>query len=176
MAWIGGAVLSALVCLTCLSILGRLVNSALQTGTIPGSDWLLETGIGPILGDFELVEAGIAFAVFAFLPICQLTGSHAVVDVVTTHLPKRVQSILSAIWEVVFAAVLCLITAQLYGGFLSKMRSGQITFLLEMPVWWAYGLSLGGAVIAAGIAVYVACLRIAAATRGESPIDGATDS
>ena len=85
MAIIGGLMLSFLVVLTCISVLGRGGNtfghSEFLTGLAPGfAERLIATGIGPVFGDFELVEAGIAFAIFAFLPICQLHGGHATVD------------------------------------------------------------------------------------------------
>jgi hypothetical protein len=47
------------------------------------------TTFGPVKGDFEVVEAGIAFSIFAFLPICQLHGGHATVDIFTNLMPKR---------------------------------------------------------------------------------------
>jgi len=56
MAILGGLVLSALILVICVSIVGRTI------------------GIGPINGDYELVEAGIAFSIFAFLPLTQITA------------------------------------------------------------------------------------------------------
>ncbi|MEZ5448706.1 MAG: TRAP transporter small permease subunit [Thiolinea sp.] len=99
MAIIGGLALTALILLTCVSILGRsgntLAHSDWLSSSFPGlTQWLIEHGVGPVNGDFELVEAGIAFAIFAFLPICQLRGGHATVDIFTTHLPKRANQFL----------------------------------------------------------------------------------
>ena len=39
-------------------------------------------------------------------------------------------------------------------------RGGQTTFLLQFPVWWAYGFSLIGAASAAIVGVYVAFARV----------------
>lgn len=161
----GGAVLSALILLTCVSILGRSLNSILHADLIqtalPGlAQTLLDLGIGPINGDFELVEAGMAFAIFAFLPICQLNGAHAAVDIFTQTLSHRVQRTLRVVIELVFAVVMILIAWQLYQGTLSKLASGQTTFLLEFPLWWSYALSLTAAIATAVVASYLALMRL----------------
>lgn len=150
-ALLGGLVLSGLIVMTCLSVTGRTLNFL---------------GLGPINGDFELVEAGMAFVIFAFLPLCQLRNAHASVDIFSARLPARVQLLLRGIIEVVFAAVLVMIAWQLADGMFSKLRSGQTTFLLQFPVWWAYAFSLSGAVVAAMIGVYVAALRLGEAVTG----------
>jgi len=173
MAYLGGAMLSALVILTCLSILGRSLNGMLHSDffqtTLPGfAEWALALGIGPINGDFELIEAGIAFSIFAFLPLCQITGGHATVDVFTSQMSDRTNRILRMITELVFAAVLVLIAVQLFSGLQSKLRSGQTTLLIEFPVWWAYALSLAGAVMAALVASYLAAMRIAEGLTGRA--------
>ena len=171
-ALLGGIVLSALIVLTCLSVLGRSINSILHSdmiiSTAPGlAGALLDWGIGPINGDFELVEAGMAFAIFAFLPLCQLNGAHASVDVFTSTLPAAVNRTLRGVIEVVFAAVMILIAWQLAEGTFSKLRTGQTTFLLQFPVWWGYALSLVAAVVAAVVSVYVAALRVAEMVTGQ---------
>ncbi len=170
-AQLGGLVLSALILLTCLSIAGRLLNGLLHSDwfstTLPSiSESLLAVGIGPINGDFELVEAGMAFAIFAFLPLCQLRGAHAAVDIFTSRLPPRSDRLLSAVIDTLFAAVLLLIAWQLFEGTLSKRNSGQTTFILGFPLWWAYALSLTGAVVAAALSVFVAATRIAECVTG----------
>lgn len=164
-ALLGGTVLSLLVVQTCLSIVGRSINSILHgdfmQSTMPGvADVLLATGVGPINGDFELVQTGMAFVIFAFIPICQLSGAHASVDIFTQKLPTRINHVLRMVTEVVFAIILVVIAFQLFQGTLSKMNSGQITLLLEFPLWWAYAFALTGAVATAVIGVYVAAMRI----------------
>ena len=172
-ALLGGLALGALVVLTCLSIVGRSLNSLLHGDVArtlaPGlADALLATGLGPIDGDFELVEAGMAFAIFAFLPLCQLDGAHASVDVFTSRLSPRIERVLRAAIETVFAAVLILIAVQLFAGMQSKRGSGQTTFLLQFPLWWAYAASLAGAVVAASVSVYVALARLIEAVAGRA--------
>ena len=165
MAVLGGLVLTLLVLLVCTSVLGRSVGTLLhgtfmQSNFADFSNWALGVGIGAINGDFELVEAGIAFAIFAFLPLCQLSGSHATVDVFTSKFSRRTNQVLQMISECLFALVLGLIAWRLFAGMEAKQRYGETTFLLQFPIWWAYAASFSGAVIAAFISFYMAIIRI----------------
>jgi len=173
MAILGGFVLSALVAIVVLSIIGRELNALLhndffQTNMKGFADWLLGTQLpglwgpiklGPVNGDYELVEAGIAFAIFSFLPLAQLTGAHATVDIFTSWLPERGDRVLTAVIDIVFAVVLVIIALQHWQGTVDKFNRGQTTFLLQFPLWWAYAASLVGAIIAAIVAVYLALVR-----------------
>ena len=132
----------------------------MQSNFADFSNWALAVGIGAINGDFELVEAGIAFAIFAFLPLCQLSGSHATVDVFTSKFSRRTNQALQMISECLFALVLGLIAWRLFAGMEAKQRYGETTFLLQFPIWWAYAASFSGAVIAAFISFYMAIIRI----------------
>ncbi|MEM9343824.1 MAG: TRAP transporter small permease [Pseudomonadota bacterium] len=148
MAVLGGTVLSLLILMTCVSIVGR------------------EIGLGPIPGDFEMVEAGVAFAIFAFIPLCQITSGHATVDIFANRFPPGLSRIMRAVTELVFALVLILIAWRLGSGTLSKLNVGETSFILQFPVWWAFGASFAGSVIAAFVGVYMAGVRIAEAAQG----------
>lgn len=160
MAVLGGVVLTALILITCISVAGRSLTGV---------------GLGPITGDVELTEAGMAFAIFAFLPYCHMMGGHASVDVFTARLPSAMNRWLAALWASLFAAVLILIAVQLYSGTLSKVRSGQTSFLIEFPIWWAYAASLLGAALAAVVATYLAAVRLAEALAGRDIIPQSED-
>ena len=162
MAIVGGLILTALVILTGVSVLGRGLNTLGHSGLLPEAiaNTLIATGVGPVNGDFELVEAGVAFAIFAFLPICQLYGSHATVDVFTNAFSKKINRVIAAFWEVILAAVIVLITMRLFVGMQSKMSYGETTFLLQFPVWWAYAASFGAAVTASLVGLYCAFGRV----------------
>ena len=179
MALLGGVVLVALVLLTCVSVLGRGGN------TLGHADWLealapaigkaiIGTGVGPVLGDFEIVEAGIAFAVFAFLPWCQLRQGHATVDIFTAMMPGAINRLLVTLWDVLFALMLILIAWRLFEGMMSKVQNGQTTFLLQFPIWWAYAASFAASVVAALTGVYVAALRLIGIVTGRHilPVTG----
>lgn len=163
MAILGGMVLVLLILLTCLSIIGRLLNGILHGGFMQGiapdlSNWLINY-IGPINGDFELVEAGVAFAIFAFIPLCQITSGHASVDVVANSFPRKVNRFLRMVVALLFAIVLGLITERLAAGMIGKYHNGETSFLLEFPTWWAYAASLFASCMAAVVAFYVAIVR-----------------
>lgn len=180
-ALLGGVTLTFLILLICASVLGRSLNDILYSDVLqtvaPGlSNWFLGLGIGPINGDFEIVEAGIAFAIFAFIPICQLRGAHASVDIFTATLSPRINRLLRLVIDVVFAAVLILLAYYLLLGGLSKQQSGQTTLLLEFPVWWSYAAGIVALWVAAFVGIYVAYVRAIEWATGRSgllPEDGA---
>jgi len=177
MAMIGGTVLTLLVAVTCVSVAGRVLNTflhgAFAQSVMPGvADWLIEIGVGPLLGDFELVEAGVAFAIFAFLPLCQITGGHATVDVFTSKMPRGVNRAIQLVVDWVFAAVLVLIAWQLYQGLLDKLQYNETTFMLQFPVWWSYAASLFAATIAAVVGIYVAAARLTEILTGRVILHG----
>ena len=170
-ALIGGAVLLALITMTTLSIIGRSINKFFHADFFDAqltglSQFVLGLGVGEINGNYELLEAGVAFAIFAFLPICQFYGTHASVDVFTAAFPKRLNNWIIAFWEVVLAAVILLVIWRLYGGLERYLRNGETTLFLQFPVWWAYAASFSAGVIACIVAVYCAGARIVEAARG----------
>lgn len=164
-AVLGGFVLVALIVLTTTSIIGRALNDALHSAVgdevLGGlAQRLLDLGIGEVSGSYELLEAGVAFAIFSFFPICQFYTSHATVDVFTQALPARVTRALMAFWEVVLAAVLVLISVQLFGGVQRYYGNGETTLFLQFPLWWAYSASFAASVVTCVVAVYCAVMRV----------------
>ena len=177
MAVLGGIVLTLLILLTCVSVAGRVLNGALHgafmQSVAPGlADGLIALGVGPVLGDFEVVEAGVAFTIFAFLPLCQITGGHASVDIFTSRLPDAINRVIGAVVEAVFAAVLILIALRLYAGMQDKMQYSETTFMLQFPIWWAYAASLVAAGLAAIVGVYVAAARLVELLSGRRVLPG----
>lgn len=178
MAIAGGFVLSLIVAIVVLSILGRELNALLHGGLFKDSGlaaWLLgielpglwgRIRLGPVNGDYELVEAGIAFAIFAFLPLAQITGAHATVDIFTSRLSDRAHRVLTTLIDIAFALVLVLIAVQLFHGTADKLSRHQTTFQLQFPLWWSYALSLAGAAMAAAVSVYLALARLAELVTG----------
>lgn len=176
MALIGGLVLTALILLVCLSVLGRSGNTIAHMDGVQAqipwlSDLLLSLGVGPVPGDFEIVEAGIAFSIFAFLPICQLRGGHATVDVFTSFLPKRSNGWLRAFWEIMLMLAIVLITWRLGVGLADKISTGETTLLLGFPKWWGYAASLLAAVTASFVAIYCSYARVIEAVSGTPLMD-----
>ena len=169
MAYLGGVVLIGLVVVTCISVLGRIGNTlghseGLEFVFAPLADLLKH--LGPVRGDFEIVETGVAFAIFAFFPWCQLVQGHATVDLATSVLPRGAQRFLVALWEILLAAVLCVLAWRLIVGALDKASNGETTFLLQFPVWWGFALCSVAAVVASLVAIYVAIARVREAMQG----------
>jgi hypothetical protein len=161
----GGLVLLALVVLSTLSIAGRGLNDLLHTDFaetyLAGvSAFLLDLGVGEVSGSYELLEAGIAFAIFSFFPICHIHSGHATVDIFTSRLSARATRWIMAFWEVALAATLVLVTVQLFGGVQRYYGNGETTLFLQFPLWWAYAASFSAAVIACIVGIYCAAARL----------------
>ena len=162
----GGLVLCAIIALTSVSIVGRSLNKMLHSDRAEAllgdiAQTLIDLGIGEVNGSYELLEAGIAFAIFSFFPVCQLYSSHATVDVFTDFLPPRVNRMIAAFWEVVLTAVLLLISWRLFEGMQRYLGNSETTLFLQFPVWWAYAASFGASLVTCIVGLYCAGLRIA---------------
>lgn len=157
LALCGGVILCAIAGMVVVSILGRQFDGL----------WVF----GPIRGDYELVEAGTAIAVFAFLPWCQINRGHVSVDLVARRLPVRLGAVLAFIAEALIAAVAFVIVWRLYLGFGEKFPYGgdavrgafglgprpffaETTYELEIASWIPYAASLVGAALFFVTALY----------------------
>lgn len=162
MAFLGGGVLCVLVVLVSVSVTGRELNGMAHSGWFGTfGERLLDWGLGPITGDYELVEAGTAFAVFAFLPLTQLSGSHATVDIFTSGLSKKANHVISTFWSAIMSVAIVLISWQLFEAMQDKVRYRETSYLIQFPVWWAYAASLGAAITASVVSVYCLAMRFA---------------
>ncbi|WP_037546296.1 TRAP transporter small permease [Stappia stellulata] len=135
----GGAVLVAITAMTVVSITGRELN------------WL---GFSPVPGDYELVEAGTAFAIFAFLPWCQMKRGHVTVDLFLARFGPRLNAAVDVISNILMTAVAVLIAWRLWLGMLDKKAYQETTFILQFPLWWAYAAAMTGAVFFALVCLY----------------------
>ena len=148
----GGVVLLLVVLMTVVSITGRS---------------LVFAGLAPVSGDFELVEIGVAFAVFSFMPWCHLRGGHATVDFVTKRLGGTTRYLADALADALMFAAASVIAWRLAIGMLDKKAFRETTFILELPLWWAYAASLAGAFAFVAVAAY--CLYLSL-NRRERPL------
>lgn len=169
----GGLILVALIVMTTLSIIGRTLNKMMHSdlaNSLLGSlaQKLIDLGVGEINGNYELLEAGVALAIFSFFPICQLSNGHATVDVFTSALPPRALRALRAFWEVILSVTIIFVTWRLYEGMQRYIGNGETTFFLQMPVWWSYAASFSAAVVACLVAVYCAVMRVNEAATGRT--------
>lgn len=105
---------------------------------------LIPFGLTSVRGQVELVQAGTAFAVCAFLPWAHLKRGHASVAIFTDMLGVRTNKIIDLVGDVVLFALAVLITWQHTLGMWDKQGFGETTFLLRLPLWWAYAACLIG--------------------------------
>ena len=162
LAVLGGLVLLMLVVSTTLSIVGRSLNTIGHSDAFESVAWLARIlqKFGPVNGDYELVEAGVAIAIFAFLPYCQVTRTHATVDIMTGFLGPRINAVLALVWEFLLSFIVILVTWRIAIATSEKLRYGETTFLLQMPVWWSYAICAVIAGIASLIGIYVVWQRL----------------
>lgn len=132
MTWFGGLVLALLALLSVASIAGRALSAF---------------GLGPVPGDFELVEAGTALAVFCFLPWCHLRRGHATVDLFWKSYPPAMQRALELLTDALMLVVWLLLVWRMGVAMLDYRDNGETSFILQMPVWWGYAASMVPALV-----------------------------
>lgn len=160
LAWLGGIVLTLLAALSVLSIAGRSLSFI---------------GLGPMPGDFELVEAGTAFAVFCFLPWGHLKGSHADVGMFWGLYPPLMRRFLVIGADALMLAIWLLLVWRMGVATLDYRANEEVSFILQMPVWWGYTASLVPAIF--GCMAYawrlLESLHLVAPYTGFTPAEGA---
>jgi TRAP-type C4-dicarboxylate transport system permease small subunit len=159
-AVLGGLLLAAVAGVTVYSIIGRQAASL---------GW--PSGPGAVPGAFELVELGVAVAVFLFLPYCQMNRGHIAADLFTAAVGPRLKAGLTAFGDLVFTAIAGLLAWRLALGALSMQTAGQTTMVLRVPVWWAYLPAVAALVLLTVVCAYTAWsgLRAALGRRGRLP-------
>ena len=138
LAFAGGAVLVAMLCMSVASIAGR---------TFFGR---------PIQGDFELVQFACAISIAAFLPWCQFRRGNIIVDFFTTGLPKRARAVLDAIGALLVAVVMALVAWRAGLGAESVWASGERAMISRVPQWIAYAAIVPSLALTAVVALYSA--------------------
>ena len=126
-AWFGALVLILIALLSVVSIIGRV---------------LTPLGLAPVLGDFELVEAGTALAVFCFLPWAQLTRGHAVVDLFWNSYPPALRRVLDVLADALMLGLWLLLVWRMGVATQEYYANGEMSFILHMPVWFGYAASM----------------------------------
>ncbi len=135
-----GLVMLLAAILTVLSVVGRR---------------LIPLGLGPIPGDFELVEICTSVAVFGFLPYCHLSRGHVTVDVLVNAFPTWAFNALTLIGDVLIALISGVVAWRLWFGVQEKLTYGESTMILGAPLWYSYSLAFGVAFWGTLVAIYV---------------------
>ena len=132
MAWFGSLVLVIIAVMSVASIVGRALSGF---------------GLGPVPGDFELVEAGTALAVFCFLPWAHLKRGHAVVDMLWSSYPPAMRRVLDVVADGLMLFVWLLLVWRMSLAMGEYRHNNEVSFILQMPVWWGYAASMPAAVV-----------------------------
>ena len=115
----GGALLLVVVLVNSLSVLGGIFGFAVS-------------------GDFELTEMGVAVAVFAFLPYCQLTDANVTADIFTAKASPPVLAALRALASVIAVGFAAILLWRMSMGMLDQKGYHYTTTILQIPIWWAF--------------------------------------
>lgn len=134
-AIMGGGILCIAMTLTVVSVVGRAI------------------GIGPVDGDFEMMEIATAIAVFAFMPYTQMTRGHVIVDVFTQNLPRPALRFLDVIGTIAMTAVALIWLWRMPLGAYDFFQFGDETTVLRYMRWWSFILILPSVSLFAGACV-----------------------
>lgn len=132
MAFVGIGVLTLIALLSVVSIIGRSLTFA---------------GLGPVRGDFELVEIGSGIAVFCFLPWTHMRSAHAVVDLLWSRFPAALRWLLTVLFSGLMLAAWVLLVWRMGVQWLDHRETGETTFVLLMPLWYGYTAAMVPAVL-----------------------------
>ncbi len=159
--------LTAAAIMTIISIAGRA---------------MIWAGFGPVPGDFELVELTCAVAVFSFLPWSQINRGQVTVDVLVDTFPPRLRAGFGIAGDTAIAA--SVIAWRMWLGLGERLPMGsdtlrallmlgdkpyytETTFILRMPVWYGYALSMVGAAFFAVVCIYTVWRAVNWTIRGQ---------
>lgn len=156
-AYCGGIVLVALTAITVASIFGRIMVTMANASDAPSWHAFLTPllraiggafaalGVRPVPGDYELVEGGAGFAVFAFMGWAVMQRAHATVDLLAPFFANRFNRFMDLVSDLLTLCVALFIGWRHWIGTLEKMANGETTFILQYPNWYSYALSMLGA-------------------------------
>jgi TRAP-type C4-dicarboxylate transport system permease small subunit len=130
-AYAGGAVVAAIGIMSAVSIIGRALWSK------------------PIMGDFELVEMGIAVAGTLFLGYCQITAGNIFVDIFTIRASRNAKAWMDRFGALLMAAMFILVGWRASVGASEIRMSGETSMLMGVPIWIGYVGMLPGVTLAA---------------------------
>jgi TRAP-type C4-dicarboxylate transport system permease small subunit len=132
----GGVVLCAAGLLTVVSVLCRYLLSS------------------PLDGDFELVQACCAIAVFAFLPYCQMVKGNVIVDFFTAKFRPAIRCSLDAAGALFFTVIAGLVAWRLTVGGIGFYETQETTVILEIPHYYYFYVMVPFAGLLALVCLY----------------------
>ena len=103
----------------------------------------------PILGDQELVEIGMSLVVMLAIPFATYSGAHIRVDILDKRLGDWGRFLGDLMSRLLGAYILFLLVRKTWDKALDAHKYGDVTNMIEIPVWIAYGaISIGMALFA----------------------------
>lgn len=138
LAWIGSSILILVSIVSVTSILGRTFSGL---------------GVSSIRGDYEIVEIGVAFAVFSFMPWCYVKGGHVSVDLFWDKLPLVLRKLILILIDFLMLGAWVVMGWQMFIKMQEYYSYQETTFLLNFPLWLAYAINIP--LIALGCVVYL---------------------
>ncbi len=115
-----GLMMVAIAGMTCYSVFSRTVLGA------------------AMVGDFELVQVGMAFAVASFMPICQLRRGNIIVDFFTQKAAPARRDAMDRGGALVVAAMMGLLAWRTALGALESHASQKVTMMMQVAEWPAF--------------------------------------
>jgi Tripartite ATP-independent periplasmic transporters, DctQ component. len=110
----------------------------------------------PLPGEFELVDLGVATAVFAFLPLAQFARGYVIVDLVTQNASPRVKANLDAGAAVIFAICMAAVAWRMFLGGVDIADTGEQTQILQLKYWWTFAVAVPSLSLLAAVCLYTA--------------------
>ncbi|RMF97812.1 MAG: TRAP transporter small permease [Gammaproteobacteria bacterium] len=134
----GAGLLGLLAVLVCASVAGRVLFGR------------------PVPGDFEIVAAGTAVAVFLCLPWCQLSHGNLLVDLFLTRLSVRFAAWLDALSAALLMLLALLFAWRMALGLRDAIRYEDVSIILGFPLWWAYPFAVASFLLLAACCLVTA--------------------
>jgi len=112
-----------------------LIGIILMTAYSATSNLLLNA---PVAGDFEIVEMGVALAVFCFLPFCQLERANVSVDIFTMNAGPKSEVLMSILASTIAVLFASLLLWRMSLGMTDYREYEEYTAILSIPIWIAF--------------------------------------
>jgi len=113
-----------------------------------------------IRGEFDLVSFGTSWAIYLFLPYCQLVRGNVVVDFFFSGAGPRARALLDGIGNLLYFAVAFLLIWRMGVGGVEIFNAGQSSAVLNVPYWLSFPLALTCLGLLAAGTLYSMCRSI----------------
>ncbi|MDI9330889.1 MAG: TRAP transporter small permease [Alphaproteobacteria bacterium] len=134
-AILAGLLMTFITLLTCGSIIGR------------------ETVGQTIAGDFEISGLATGAAIALFMPLCQYTRGHIIVDFFTAKASAFSVAIMDRLGALMMSVVFVLLTWRTWLGGLNAYTTQSSSMMMGLPEWHVYAIMVPAFALTALIAL-----------------------